>query len=218
MPVTLTHAYYMGETEVTQAEYEAVMGTNQSYFSDCGTDCPVDAVNWHEAAAYTNALSTIAGLTECYMCREGACEVAMSPYDCDGYRLPTEAEWEGAARCGEDLLYAGSDDIEAVGWTDRNSESTPHPVAGKDANACGLYDMTGNVWEWTQDWYSGGYYSADGRTDPEGASESYDDRRAVIRGGGASSSPGYARVAHRFPHEQTTGSNEVGFRLTRTLP
>jgi len=142
--------------------------------------------------------------------------VALSLDDCDGYRLPTDTEWEGAARCGENLRYAGSNDIDAVGWYNHNSDRTTHPVAGKDTNACGLYDMSGNVFEWTQDWHTDEYSTADGRMEPEGASEV---SVRVNRGGGWNDYPGIARGAFR---SQGDGPSyryaAVGFRLTKTVP
>lgn len=215
MPVTLTHDYYIGETEVTQGQYEAVMGTNPSFFSGCA-DCPVEHVNWHMAAAYTNALSTSAGLTECYTCT-ASCVVAMNPYTCDGYRLPTEAEWEGAARCGGDLLYAGSNTAGDVGWYGDWGINGPRAVAGLDANACGLYDMSGNVFELTQDWYSAVYYTSSGLTDPRGPSSTEPEAR-TCRGGSYMTPVNWIRVAYRSicGLEQLHGG--LGFRLTRTIP
>jgi formylglycine-generating enzyme required for sulfatase activity len=216
MPVTLTHDYYIGETEVTQGEYAALMGSNPSYFSSCGTDCPTENVTWHQAAAYANAVSAASGLTECYTCSgdDVECEVAVSDYACDGYRLPTEAEWEGAARCGEDTLYAGTDTRADGAWSAEDSDDSTQPVAGKDPNACGLYDMSGNVFEWNQDWYDSEYYTSDGRTDPEGPSSSF---TRVFRGGGWNHSASYQRVAMRSFLDPSIPSWTIGFRLARTI-
>ena len=219
MPVVLTHDFYMGENEVTQAQYELLTGTNPSFFSECGSECPVETVSWHGAAAYANLLSAAAGLTDCYTCSGSGdsleCDVAMSPYDCDGYRLPTEAEWEGSARCGEDFQYAGSDDIDAVAWYEFNSDGVPHPVGEKDVNACGLYDMSGNVFDWTQDWYDDAYFESGSRTDPVGA-DSGDAR--VIRGGSWRGTTFRARVARRSHLDPTSADYDLGFRLARTIP
>ncbi|HCH62244.1 MAG TPA: hypothetical protein DFR83_05530 [Deltaproteobacteria bacterium] len=217
MPVTLTTDYFLGETEVTQGEYEAVMSTNPSYFDDCGADCPIERISWHMAAAYTNALSTAADLETCYTCTgEGdtvSCEPAMSPYTCAGYRLPTEAEWENAARCDTVSVYAGSDDVDEVGWSVRTSDSETHPVGALLPNSCGFYDLSGNVIEWTQDWYAADYYSADGRVDPVGA-EAGDGKS--VRGGGWNYSSGGLRVSYRNVIHDTYRVNFVGFRVART--
>ena len=143
------------------------------------------------------------------------CDVAMDPYSCEGYRLLTEAEWEGAARCGEDLLYAGSTVIGDVAWYGGNSGATTHPVGGKDVNACGLYDMSGNVWEWTQDWYSGTYYTSSGRTDPAGAAPG---PFRVFRGGSWFNSADFARAAYRYWYGPGGRGDNLGLRLSRTIP
>jgi formylglycine-generating enzyme required for sulfatase activity len=200
---------------VTQAQWEEVMGDNPSAFHGCGSSCPVEQVNWHMAANFANAVSTAEGLDACYDCSGSGtlvrCDVATNPYQCEGYRLPTEAEWEAAARCAKDTLYAGSDNAEAVAWTSDNSGSTSHSVGAKSPNACGLYDMSGNVWEWTQDWY---HSYEDDSTDPVGAQS--DDSR-VLRGGSWNDGPAVARVAYRFRFISHRRSY-LGLRLVRTNP
>lgn len=219
MPVTLTHDYLVSRTEITQAQFEAAMGYNPAGFPDCGPDCPVEMVSWYEAAAFANAVSTAAGLAACYDCSGSGdtvvCGESADPYTCTGYRLLTEAEWEGAARCSEDTLYAGSDDVAAVAWTSESADLVPHPVASLDSNGCGLKDMSGNVWEWTAGWYGQDYYRIVRRTDPTGPDfGSY----RVSRGGGWASEQGFARVAFRNEDLPIVQSNSLGLRLARSLP
>jgi formylglycine-generating enzyme required for sulfatase activity len=215
--VTLTNDFYIGETEVTQGEYEAMMGSSPSSFSGCGSDCPVEHVSWHGSAAFANAVSDSEGLEQCYTCTgsgtSASCSIAVEPYSCRGYRLPTEPEWEAAARCGEDTLYAGSTVIDDVAWYDGNSDSTPHAVATKASNTCGLYDMSGNVWEWTQDWYSDSYYSTSPSTDPAGPASG---GSRVLRGGSWRNAAATVRVADRTGYDPPTLDSNVGFRLIKT--
>jgi formylglycine-generating enzyme required for sulfatase activity len=215
MPVTLTRSYYLSQTEVTQGEYLALMGTNPSVYLSSGLSAPVDRVNWHQAAEFANAVSAAAGLPQCYSCTGSSwtvtCSVAVNPYDCEGYRLATEAEWEGAARCGTDLTYAGSAVRDTVAWSISNSGFVTHPVASKAPNACGLMDMSGNVSEWVHDQYDGVYYTSSGRTDPTGGTSSW----RVRRGGDLTSGAYALRVSHRFGDDPTIGYYS-GVRLART--
>ena len=213
--VTLTRDYFVNHAEVTQGEFETTMGYNPSALVPCGANCSAETLTWYEAAAYANALSRQFGLPECYTC-EGSeelvvCDVAMDPYTCHGYRMLTESEWEGAARCGEDLVYAGSNDAAAVAWTSENAEETTHPVASLAPNACGLHDMSGNVWEWTDTWY--GDYGLDPLTDPAGPAAG---SSRVVRGGGWSNDVLFARVSARngiVTPSYARGS--IGFRVMR---
>jgi formylglycine-generating enzyme required for sulfatase activity len=185
------------------------MGSNQSEFTLCGADCPVVKVSWHDAVYLANALSKKEGLSAAY--RVSGKSVSWDR-SANGYRLPTEAEWEYAARGGERHVYSGSNTMNAVGWSIENSGKKTHKVASKQANAWGLYDMTGNVWEWCWDLY--GEYSGSS-TDPVGA-KSGDYR--VFRGGSWRELPSRTRVAYRRRSTPVYRSNSLGLRLVRTNP
>jgi formylglycine-generating enzyme required for sulfatase activity len=189
--VTLTKGYWLMEHEVTQGEWEAVMGSNPSTFKTCGPTCPVEQVSWGAAVAFAKKASARDGVT---------------------YALPTEAQWEYAARggqtTGQQTLYAGSNEATSVGWISDNSFSTTHAVCGKARNGYGLCDMTGNVWEWTSDGY-GDY--GDSATDPAASGS---DR--VFRGGGWRHSARSARVADRGRDDPSFRFIGLGFRLSRT--
>ncbi len=219
---TITGSFYMKATEVTQAEWAAVMGSNPSYFPACGGNCPVEQVTWFDGVAYMNALSAAEGLQACY----GAAG-AFAGLSCTGYRYPTESEWEYAARAGTTTAfhtgpitrgYPNPDPaLDRAGWYlnnagQQNGNRTTHAVAQKEVNAFGLYDMHGNVWEWTHDWY--GAYSSSSVVDSVGA-QSGSDR--VIRGGSWNDPPRGCRSAQRIGHPGIR-ANYVGFRPSRSGP
>jgi hypothetical protein len=189
--VTLTQAFLMQKTEVTQGQWRAVMGENPAYFSACGDTCPVERVSWDDIQLFLAALND------------------MDPGK--DYRLPTEAEWEYAARAGTTGDYGGTGVLDDMGWYYDNSGGTTHPVALKQPNHWGLYDMHGNVREWVQDWYS--YYTADAKTDPTGP-ETGSSR--VVRGGSWSGYAINARSAYRYVSPPGSRVSFIGFRLART--
>ena len=211
--VTLTHAVLLGETEVTQGQWVVVMGNNPSEFSDCGASCPVEQVSWVDSATYANSVSRLEGLEECYRI-SGEAVTWSKGLSCQGYRLPTEAEWERAARAGGDSLYAGGGEVAAVAWTDSDSDSgmETRAVGMKGANAWGLSDMSGNVWEWTWDVF--GPYSGGSVTDPLGASSGAD---RVYRGGSDLVTPGFAQLARRAWGTPGDLFDDLGLRLARTM-
>ena len=225
--VTLTRAFYLQATEVTQGQWRALMNNNPSGFNSCGDDCPVETVNWWEAAAYANALSGQEGLPACYAL-EGCSEVSPGnymkcggvsvnapggdPYQCAGYRLPTEAEWEYAYRAGTTTAYYDPN-LDAIAWYGSNSAGTTHLVGEKTPNAWGLYDMAGNVWEWCWDWY--GDYPLSGVTNPTGSgSVSF----RVYRGGSWYFDADGARAAGRGNYHPDFRYSYLGFRLARSAP
>ncbi len=189
--VFLTRGFYMQTTEVTQGQWRAVMGAIPSFFTECGDDCPVDKASWDDAQAFLKALN-----------RMEAPSV---------YRLPTEAEWEYAARSGgNNESYAGGEDPGAAGWCRDSSGDHPHPAGQKAPNGFGLYDMTGNVWEWCHDWYSKNYYKISPLENPDGPL-SGEDR--VIRGGSWIDFPGACRVTFRYWHVPAYQDYSIGLRL-----
>ena len=174
--VVLSQGFFMAETECTQGQWELVMGSNPSNFK--GTDRPVEQVSWYEAVEYCRKLTA-------KQCTEGILPEGWE------WRLPTEAQWEYAARAGTTGPRYG--ELDAIGWWDGNSGRQTHPVSQKAANAWGLHDMMGNVWEWCSDW--SGDYSTGSVTDPTGPSSG---SRRVSRGGSWNYFARSARSASRF--------------------
>ncbi len=207
--VTLTRGFYLQTTEVTQGEWQRLMGNNPSNFSSCGSTCPVEQVSWLDAVGYANARSRSEGLSECYD-SSGNVRGGGSIYACTGYRLPTESEWEYAARAGTTGARYGG--LDQVAWYDGNSGNRTHPVGQLQANAWGLHDMLGNVWEWTHDWY-GDYPGS--VTDPVGPSSGSD---RVVRGGGCFNFARVVRAASRFNVAPADRNFDLGLRLARSAP
>jgi formylglycine-generating enzyme required for sulfatase activity len=185
-------AFQIGKIEVTQAQWEAVMGSNPSYFDNA--NLPVETVSWNDIQTFITKLNQLT----------------------DGnFRLPTEAEWEYAARGGKSsngYTYAGSNTIGNVAWYWDNSGNRTHLAATKTANELGLFDMSGNVWEWCSDWYD--IYSSVSQTNPTGPSTG---PGRVVRGGSYYSNASLSRVAMRYSFTPDKRYNDLGFRLARSL-
>lgn len=185
--------FYLGKFEATQDQWERIMGDNPSFFKRGGR-YPVENISWHDIQEFIRRLNRQTGLT---------------------FRLPTEAEWEYAARSGGRMeKWAGThqeSDLDDYAWTDQNSGEETHPVGEKKPNSLGLFDMSGNVWEWIADWYDPDYYKTSPRIDPQGPNRSWDHSR-VIRGGSWISRPEHVRSSLRARAIASVKGN-LGFRL-----
>ncbi len=182
-------SYYIGQTEVTQALWQAVMGNNPSYHKE-NNNYPVENVSWIDVQTFISKLNNITGLN---------------------FRLPTEAEWEFAARGGtksKGYKYSGSNNISYVAWCGDNSGDATHPVGTKAPNELGIYDMSGNVWEWCQDWY--GKYSSQSDYNPAGSGTG---SCRVGRGGSAWGNASFCRVSIRESGTPDASDIVLGFRL-----
>ncbi|MDR1786285.1 MAG: formylglycine-generating enzyme family protein [Spirochaetaceae bacterium] len=198
--------FYMGKCEVTQEEYEAVMGANPSKFK--GYNLPVESVSWYDAVEYCNARSRKEGLTPAYGING---DNVTWNRNANGYRLPTEAEWEYACRVGTTTPFSTGNNIttrQANYREDRLRETTP--AGSFPANPWGLYDMHGNVWEWCWDWYGG--YPTSAQTNPTGAASGSD---RVLRGGSWYHYAQSLRSAYRSHGSPSDRYNFLGFRLVR---
>ena len=186
--VTLTNDYYIGKYEVTQSLWQAVMGSNPSYFK--GNNLPVEQVSWNDCQEFISRLNSLT---------------------CRKFRIPTEAEWEYAARGGKKSLghkYSGSSNILGVAWYDGNSGKKTHVVGTKQANELGIYDMSGNVYEWCQDWYDS--YPSSSQTNPIGIRGML---RRVCRGGSWYYNERYSCSSFRYSLTPSFRFNDLGLRL-----
>ena len=189
--VTLSN-YAISQTEVTQALWQAVMGRNPSYFTG-NSNLPVERVSWDDCQEFIRKLNQLTGQT---------------------FLLPTEAQWEFAARGGNQsrgYKYSGSNDLNSVAWYDNNSNSEIHPVAQKQPNELGLYDMSGNMWEWCSDWFDSSYYLSSPQHNPQGPSSG---SRRVNRGGSWGRDAQNCRVANRG---RSNSGDRIGLGLRLAL-
>jgi len=205
--------FEMCVTEVTQSQWKAVMGNNPSDCDyGCGDDLPANNMSWHDALDFLNKLSEREQLKPCY---SGGGDRVQWQRGCNGFRLPTEAEWEYAARAGTQTAYSFGADPQQLGeyaWFKSRYGSNLHPVAKKQANRWGFYDIHGNVWEWVWDRY--GLYPDKASTD-RGGPRSGDHR--VVRGGSFFSGPRGLRSAVRIGFKPTDRYSDFGLRCARSF-
>lgn len=188
--------FYMGKYEVTQEQWERVMGSNPSSNQKCGPRCPVDSVSWFDIKDFIEKLNKMSK---------------------ENYRLPTEAEWEYAARDGGlDMKWSGTNDEKAIGeymWYNENSETMVHSVGKKKPNTLGLHDMSGNVTEWCLDWYDPKFYARSPRNNPSGPETG---KEKVLRGG-ALEEKEYTRTVKRHHDSPDIRDGNYGFRIVKPI-
>ena len=189
--VKITKSFYMGKFEVTQGQWTKLMGSNPSSFKECGENCPVENVSWNDAHEFIERLCTREKYSPCK------------------HRLPTEAEWEYAARAGtKTKYYWGIFPNDDYFWYDENSGRSTNPVGKKKPNAWGLYDISGNVWEWVEDWYDERYYSKS--PDINGPSSG---GNRILRGGSWDYYARSSRLSYRINYDPDIRFRNYGFRL-----
>ena len=200
--VTIQKSFAMGATLVTQGQWQALMGKNPSEFTACGNACPVENVSWEDAQIFILRLNAKTG---------------------KHYRLPTEAEWEYTCRAGSKTVYCGGNVPGAVGWFEGNSDNSTHPVATKKPNAWGLFDMSGNLWQWV-----GVCYTVSVKLTPPVNGSTWDQQKSyaqftdtcssrVIRGGSWHNSEEELTVTRRSAEDPTVRVHSVGLRVARSL-
>ncbi|HAW09453.1 MAG TPA: hypothetical protein DCW42_09925 [Bacteroidetes bacterium] len=205
--VQISSPFLMSIYEINQFVYEQVMGTNPSIVKD--HKLPVDSVNWIDAIQFCNKLSEIDGLTPAY---QFFGENVTWNVETDGWRLPTESEWEYACRAGTQGEYSGDWILDDLGWYNMNSGMHSHPSGRKTGNLWGLFDMNGNLWEWCWDFYADDYYNNSSGTDPKGPDSG---SRHVARGGSWNEGNIFARSSNRSYPDNSLQS--TGFRIVRTI-
>ena len=243
--VTITKPFYMGKYEVTQAEYESVIGTNPSKYKgdenlpaagEVQENRPVETVSWYDILVYCNKRSLAEDLTPCYSINgsvnpsdwgeiptetDATWNSVVCDFSAEGYRVPTEAEWEYAARAGDStvdkLTYSGTSDLDKLGdyaWYSDNSGGISHEVGKKLPNDFGLYDMSGNVFEFCWNWFTGTYEDSEGGSDPTGVKLG---STRIVRGGW-SNSEDYCAVSRRNGYYPEKTNSSIGFRVARSCP
>jgi formylglycine-generating enzyme required for sulfatase activity len=187
--------YYIGKYEVTQKQWQKIMGSNISHFKKCGMDCPAESMSWIDANTFIAELNKTAN---------------------QKYRLPTEAEWEYAARgAGKIEKFAGTSSADKLGdyaWQESNSYDQVHPAGKKKPNSLGLYDMTGNVWEWCLDWYDDGYYASSPKDNPTGPATG---TNRLVRGCSWFDRANDCRASLRYSFSPKDSFKSIGFRLVK---
>jgi formylglycine-generating enzyme required for sulfatase activity len=221
--VQITRDFWLSTTEVTQAQWRKLMGNNPSKYASCGDDCPVEKVSFWDAIAYANARSRAERLAVCYPMRDCKGTPGKGHYSCkhidfvglgcSGYRLPTEAEWEYAARAGRTKATFKEWELDAVAWHKGNGGKKSHTVGTRKPNAWGLQDMLGSVWEWCWDW--AGPYPSGRVKDPTGPSHGTE---RMGRGGSFTNDATQVRLTNREPDKPTVRFSNLGFRTARTRP
>lgn len=207
----LLSSFYISKTEITQKQWTEITSGNPAKY--WGDDQPVESISWKDAVNYCNSRSSLEGLTPCYTIFNGniTCD-----FNADGYRLPTEAEWEYAARSGKtnnNFKYSGSSDVNEVAWYDKNSSNITHPVAQKKSNDLGIYDMSGNVWEFCWDYYDENYYAQSQQQNPTGPATG---QYRVLRGGAWSDDAYFNKIYYRNYYQENSRGTNVGLRVVRT--